>query len=935
MDKVLSRTLISSAILGSSLALTGCGSGSDNSVDSTTGPKQSVAGVVSDPAIANAKVTLFNQSGIALATATTNQVGRFTLEFDGSLNPNDLYLSATEGKDTQTGLSFKGIKLSAPIKAFADNSKLVVSPLTTLLGSTLEAGELQSLINKLGNTELLLDPASKSELQKLAFKITLLLKSGVPYSQIVAGLDEVSGLSLSDLDVILKDREATKHKLESVYQGIETANSELVTTFIKANIRSTILDIANITIDPASPLPEVVERNITALVEHFLSLAVANSRVTLQPEEILASIKFGIDPSEKRLTLSSLSKETFDVTKFPFISLDTDTTANNNLSLMYYTVPNSVTNNKQLIVHNTDNNTQSVVKTNVITGNRAFIFNGERQGGKTVFHSRAYGIVLDPDTHQETRTAKDYMGKDYEYQFSFDNALLSYDVNRPSQDWTIFDSSMIPAAITDRVNVVGKSFRVVDNLNDKFNSYVQVTAFESLADPLRGELSKDKLHAELTVRLSDGKATTGRPLTILTNDQGKTDKVLVSHEAPHTASTYPSGHDDRRYLKMCDTHLENCRPIADGDFYHTATNNTHVYFTKHGSNKFYALDKVTETFTEVTGATYPAVFDSEHHLISSDGHGAGVILNNFTALSGITTRLQQGDNAFAAINYDLDIDTPIDTIFKGTPYAMALNMHKNGQVVKFTGTEAVKLFDTGDGIDQGNNSYGEAIGGHINLITAEHGRVYLEIASYDGIPGGGSCTPDRGFGCFNLDYGYVFDSSNGSKAMDGLLASKRNIKYFVARRLPPFSINGVLYVNILKQPGGWGVGHQYTLYGFNTETQKKVSETVGRSYFTLSARYDDGRIEGQVLAWDAVTGELKNLTTDTVIDTNIAEHAPGSPVQSVLGAGSGLPIAGLGTAFGLRVDPGRHQWFMVAGQADKPGSVDTIDQLPFASWLYY
>ncbi|WP_104401446.1 hypothetical protein [Vibrio penaeicida] len=935
MDKVLQRTLLSSLILGSSLVVVGCGSDSgstatNNSTDASSKPKQSIKGVVSDPAIADAQITLYDQKGTSLATGTTNQVGRFTLEFNDNIDTNGLYLSATGGKDTQTGLSFKGIQLSSPVSAFSNTSQLVVSPLTTLLGKSLESGELELLKNKLGNPDLLNDPASKKELQKLAFKVTLLLKEGLSDENITQGLDDIAGLSLSDLDVILQDKVALKQELESTYQSIDSADSALIDTFVRSNLKAVIFDIAEIKLDPSNPLAEQVEKNIDALVEHFLSLAKVNGRITIQPEEVIASVAHG-----KALTLENLDSDTFDVTSYPFISLDTDTSASDNLSLMYYTVPNSVTNNKQLIVHNTDTNVQKVLKTNIITGNRAFIFNGEHQQGKTVFHSRAYGLVLDPDTHQETREAKDYFGNPYEYQFSFDNGLLAYDVNKPSEEWSIFDSEMIPANLKGSLNVLGKSFRVVDNLNDKFNSYVQMTAYESLADPLKGEISKNKLHAELTIRLSDGKVTTGRPLTVISNDLGKSEKVLISHEAPHTASVYPEGEANKRHLKLCDAHLENCRALADGDFYYTATNDTHVYFTKHGSDKFFAYDKSSEVFSEVSGATYPTNFDADHHLIGADGHGRGVVLNNFSTLSGITTRLQQGNKAFAAINYDLDIDTPIHTLFQNTPYEMALNMPKNGQVVKFTGTKAVKLFDTGDGIDQKNESGGEAIGGHLNLITAEHGRVYIEVASYNGIPAGGTCTPVRGFYCFNVEYGYVFDSSKNSSVLNGQLAKKENLKYLYVRRLPPFSLNGVLYINLLDTPAGNGVGHQYDLFGFNTETQEKVAETTGRSYFTMSARYEDGRIDGEVIAWDAVTGELKNLTRDTVIETNIADATPGSPVQSVLGAGSGLPISGLGTAFGLRVDPGRHQWFMVAGQADTPDSIDTIDQLPFSSWLYY
>ncbi len=939
MDKLLQRTLLSSVILGSTLAITGCGSDSSSSptpAPDTTPPKKPVvmktwSGLVSDPAIMNSQVSLFGSQGDALAQAKTDEKGMFTFELDEATNTEGAYFKATAGKDIKTGFVFDDITFYAPVAAFDDHTKVVISPLTSLLGMALEDDEIAMLEEKLGVEHLLADPESQMALQKLALKVTLLLDAGVSVDDIATGLDQTAGLDALDLDVMLEDRAATKAELELVYSEFKAGDKSLIDTFIFHNIRSTLLEIAKIDLSKDDALPFQAKNNLDALVTHYLELAHENNRITLQPGEILASVAHA-----GKLSVDALSNEKFDVKDYPYVIEDGDVDDGADLSFVYYTVPNSLTGHSQLIAHNTATNTQHVLKNNMITGNRNFIFNGEYKNNKTVFHSRAYGLILDPNTHQETRTGTDYYGRAYEYQFSFDNGLLAYAVNNPSEEWEIFASEDIPADLKDKVKVIGKSFKVVDNLSDKANSYVQLTAYEELADPIRGEVSGDKLHTELTVRLSDGKAVQGRPVTLLKDAAGNTDKVLIIHEVPHTNKEYPEGEVNARHLKLCSADLETCNKLLDGDYYYTAKNDDYIYFTKKDSNKFFGFNITTEKLDEVSGVTFPALFDPEHHLLGASGHGAGVVLNNFSTLSNITTYIHKGDTAYAAINYDLDLNSPLGKFF-GT---RDINMPKNGQVVRFVGLEGVKMFDTGDGIDQMNESGGEAVGGHLNLIAAENDKLFVEIADIDSVEAGGQCEAQRGFYCFNVRYGYLNDDSQNKQDFDGQLAEKKGLKYLYVRRQPPFSLNGVLYINLMHTEASneTGIGHQYNLLGFDTATLEKASETMGRSYFTMTARYDDGRLEGEVIAWDAKTNELKNITRNTLIQSNVTGLANGAPVKSVLAQSNGLPIAGLGTVFALRVYPGAgdHAWYLVAGDADADlDKVQSIDQLPFSTWLYY
>lgn len=939
---------ITAVVLGALTLLTACGGSSNKDEKKVTPlPKpttQVVTGTVIDPEIANATVYLYKSGQTdPIASVITDEQGKFSIDSAPIGELANYYLQTKGGIDKATGLAFDNIVLSTPLSHYDAFSDVIISPLSSLINkeTTDFDAELKQLTSLIGEVDLKADPRESLSLQKLTLKLSALLHRQYSASQIVSALDTEIGLTKSDLKQLIASQKAELlNRLSMRFDGMDNSENKeaLIDAFKIGLISSTIFDIAKIDTLQPEQLTDTVKENVAVLAKHFLALAKTQNKATLSADEIIASVSHGDTLTLEKLQSTNDSENPFSVESYRYIKVGLDSALEGNLSLMYYALPNSATGNHQLVMHDVEANTQTVVKTNVVLNGRNFIFEGDKKDDKTTFVSRKYGLMLDPNKHKETRTASSGAYGSYEYTFYSDNALLAYDANNPASERTIFDSDKIPAHLKGQIKVLGKEYEIIDNLNDADNSYAYVTAFESLADPQRSELSSSKKQVPLTVRLSDGNAVMGRPLALIKNEQGLTDKVIVSYVGVHTDSFYPSGSDQRRRLQLCENDLSTCEDIADGDYFLAAENTEYFYFTRQGYTEFYGLEKANLSFSKLTGSKYPGAFDAHRHLQGASGHGDDTVLNNFSSLGGITTNLSAGNVAYSVVNYDLDMQTPLGTFFENSPYELPMHIHKNGQVIKFEGLVATRMFDTGDGIDHGDASDGEPLGGHINLLTAEKGKLFIEIANYDAQSVGGQCVPQRGFGCFNVTYGHLTQDSVNKAELDSVLASKDNLKYLYVRRLPPFSINGVLYINLMDIPAdrNTGYGHQYHLQGFNTDTLEKQYDTVGRSYFTLTARYDDGRIDGEVLAWNAKTGELKNITRDLVISPNMHEGIDDKHmIQSVLGAGNGLPVAGLGTVFALRADPGRHQWYMVAGQADKAGSLAHIDQLPFASWLYY
>jgi hypothetical protein len=291
--------------------------------------------------------------------------------------------------------------------------------------------------------------------------------------------------------------------------------------------------------------------------------------------------------------------------------------------------------------------------------------------------------------------------------------------------------------------------------------------------------------------------------------------------------------------------------------------------------------------------------------------------------------LSEGEDAFLAINYDLDTKDPVGKYkFLGD-----IHVYKHAQVIKFNGLTSEKMFDNGDGIDHGDDSDNEKAEGHINLIAVSNNQLLLEIGNYDAESAKGHCKPDeKGYYCSSLKYGYLNTTTQNAQALDGTLHNMPKLKFFTARRIAPFAVNNSLYISLLAKEGGRGASHQYTLHTHSLNDLNTSTDLNGRTYVTRSAKRSNGINEGEVLVWDGSTNILSNLTRNITLGN--VNDSTASAITSTFGRTTGIPLAGIGNLFALRADPGGHQWYLLAGEVDEENGLETVDHVPLSNWIY-
>ena len=956
------------SLFAGSLLLGGCSSSSSSTPGGGGGPStQSISGIVSDPAIADAEVILVNQDGsLAGISSRSDADGRFSLTGLPLGSLSGYRLKTVSGADIKTGQDFKDIELCLPLSMYAQYENVVVSPLTCLVDAALSGSDLDAAMTavkgKLGELDLSTDPATNLAREVIAMKLSLFLAEGKSFAQIWEGLDSNPGLDEADLVAIFAPGTA-RDRLSALFLLIDTLRDtsgatvgDVAGAIQKARIESAIrksLATGRKGLSDATQIANF-ETNVQALVAHLILLKDAGTaaRSYLMEVDVVSTISSGggiCFADERNLPCAPERKmiaTTFNPAAFinKLVLVNRASAFVDSLKIAYYRVDNPLTGNEQLVVYDGVTQQQTVVKTNVILGSRTFVFEGNQEGDKRVITGKKYGILLDPNLAQENRTAPDGRGGFFQYTFFLDNAFKRFDVGSPSSEQAIFNSSMLSQALKNQgVDRIASQYALFNNTNDPDNSYVELAAFERLPDLNRGETGSKIQQAPVAVRLFDGKMTQGRLIRILKDPTtGLTNRVLVNFEAVHTpSSALPF---DAR-LQVCSPDLSGCAdvPGGGGGFYALAENSAYVYLAKEGENTLYAFDKFAESVTAVTGVQYPAVFDPAQHLIGAAGHGGGGILSDFSSIAGANTYLSDGPNAYLAINYDLDRNTEVGAFqFLGPIF-----VQKHAQILKLSGTSGVKMFDNGDGIDNGDASSDipnpEKAVGHANLIAVKNGKLFVEIANYDSVSAGGTCVPNTfGYYCFSVRYGYLNTADTGlvKTDLDTILVGKEKIRHFSSRRIAPVAMNDKLFVSILNIEGAAGQPHTYTLHRYDllSEAVTELSATVGRSYMTKTAERDNGVFEGEVIAWDSATEVLANATGEIINlgspEGVISAAGETTAITSVFGQTSGVPLAGIGNLVALRGMPNSHNWHLIAGGANTPGGLDYVDQVPTSAWIY-
>ena len=631
------------------------------------------------------------------------------------------------------------------------------------------------------------------------------------------------------------------------------------------------------------------------------------------------------------------------------ITISINTVANFSFKDQFYKVTNPQTTNSQIVHYNSETDKQTVIKTDVILGNNVFVMSGTKEAdGSTKYTSREYGIFHDPSASSETRTYPDGQGGVFEQVFHTNHKLKSFAANVNATEKVIFEGNkdfLGDDLDTAGIKVIDSSTNLMLNVTDIENSYVELNAYDKLADSLEFEKPEDMLHLPITVRLSDSKMVQGRPLAIIKDNDGKTTtSVLVNFIAPHKAGAYPTGTSDKKRLQSCNASLTTCTDIAsaEGDFYHFTENSTHVYLTKDNSKKIFAFNKSNSSLVEVTGVEYPTEFDHHHHLIklrSTGGHGIG-LFDNFFNLLDSNEKLSEGNVAYAAVNYDLDINDPTGPNQYGA-YGFVAHVHKHAMILKLTGTTGIKVYENGDGVDHKNDTVEldtTPISYHVNLIAVNGGSLLIEASQFNG---GLTCVSDKNCNT----YAQAWLNTDGQAATKTDFDNKviaNDLPYLTGFRVPPKAVGDDAYFTKRDgQPVAFGgTGVVYNIYQYPlTDTSLAfdgtgVTHVLGRMLFERTAFRDTGIYDGTVILWNKANGDIIDATNDKIIGNDNLVDPDDEGVSYVTGRTGSDNLAGVGGIFGLKMSMGHpsRATFLTSGESNKEGSLKKVNRIK-GTWI--
>lgn len=614
----------------------------------------------------------------------------------------------------------------------------------------------------------------------------------------------------------------------------------------------------------------------------------------------------------------------------------------------FYKVANPRTTNSQIVHYNANTEAQTVIKTDVILGNNVFVMSGTKEAdGSTKYTNREYGIFHDPSASSEERTYPDGSGGVFKQTFYTNHKLKSFIPNVTAKEKVIFEGSksfLGNDLDTAGIKVIDSSTELFLNEVDVDNSYVKLSAFDKLADVLESEKPEDMLHLSITVRLSDSKMVQGRPLAIIKKADGTTDKVLVNFEAPHKKGAYPSDTASKKRLQSCNANLDTCTDIsgAEGNYFHLAENDSHIYLTKDSSQTIYAFGKSDDSFATVTGTEYPADFDHHHHNIklrSTGGHSIG-LFNNFFNLLDSNEKLSEGNVAYVAINYDLDINDPTGPNQYGG-FGTVAHVHKHAMILKLTGTTGIKVYDNGDGVDHMNDTVGTdttPISYHLNIIAVNNGSLLIEASKFNG---GLTCVTDKNCN----SYAQAWLDTNGQTTTKTSFDNEviaHDLPYLIGFRVVPKAVGDDAYfTKRVGQPpafGGTGVVYHIYQYPFaNTALAfdgTGVEHVLGRMMFERTAFRNTGVYDGTVLLWDKATGDIIDATNDKIIGNDELVDPDDDGVSRVTGRTGSDNLAGVGGIFGLKMSMGHPAQanFLTSGASNEAGSLKKVNKIN-GSWI--
>lgn len=247
-----------------SLILSACGGGSSGG---STAPAQTIKGLAIDGPLAGATVTFVDCNN---AQVETDNEGKFTFPQDCTSSE----LTVTGGIDTATDLPFTG-EIKAPQRAPNEQNLIVVSPITTLIQASIDAGaspaeatqQIAAALNLSGVDLLSVDPMKNQQVYAKTVAVQQMVEQ---IQAVVASLGgsttqaELNAQAFAALQTALSAAPASENTLTSTatISAAISATVEAVKDDLSLDIQN---NLANVQTNLAALSAEVISSNVQSV----------------------------------------------------------------------------------------------------------------------------------------------------------------------------------------------------------------------------------------------------------------------------------------------------------------------------------------------------------------------------------------------------------------------------------------------------------------------------------------------------------------------------------------------------------------------------------------------------------------------------------------------------------------------------------------------
>lgn len=287
-----------------SLILSACGGGSSGG---STEPAQTIKGLAIDGPLAGATVTFVDCNN---AQVETDNEGKFTFPQDCTSSE----LTVTGGIDTATDLPFTG-EIKAPQRAPNEQNLIVVSPITTLIQASIDAGaspaeatqQIAAALNLSGEDLLSVDPMKNQQVYAKTVAVQQMVEQ---IQAVVASLGgsttqtELNRAAFTALQVALSDSDedltSTATITAAIFATVEAVKADL-SLDIQNNLENVQTNLAALSAEVISSNVQSVETAIqnvpaatfnagTESIKNETQAAVTEAKESVAAEKIVTAL---------------------------------------------------------------------------------------------------------------------------------------------------------------------------------------------------------------------------------------------------------------------------------------------------------------------------------------------------------------------------------------------------------------------------------------------------------------------------------------------------------------------------------------------------------------------------------------------------------------------------------------------------------------------